>query len=242
MLRVDEFTEKITRDFKMEFSEVEVEEKYIRIGAEVTHVELPISSIYKEYQVAGYDNIKKLYIKIANEVLNQYKFKVDYNNVFPLLKSRDFGKGEKNLDFCREQAFVDIDTLYVTDEGEIFRFVLESDDVDFDKIKKRAWENLNKITNPLVKLDKMLDIFCLKYSTDYNSTLLLSAALQKQIYKKVGEDYLFAIPSSTALVVAKYQPEYIKIIESLIMIDKDPNVISDKVYQYKDGKFDIAVD
>jgi uncharacterized protein YtpQ (UPF0354 family) len=242
VLRVDEFTEKITRDFKMEFSEVEVEEKYIRIGAEVTHVELPISSMYKEYQVAGYDNIKKLYIKIANEVLNQYKFKVDYNNVFPLLKSRDFGKGEKNLDFCREQAFVDIDTLYVTDEGEIFRFVLESDDVDFDKIKKRAWENLNKITNPLVKLDKMLDIFCLKYSTDYNSTLLLSAALQKQIYKKVGEDYLFAIPSSTALVVAKYQPEYIKIIESLIMIDKDPNVISDKVYQYKDGKFDIAVD
>ncbi|MBC8587606.1 DUF1444 family protein [Paratissierella segnis] len=240
MLRIEEFTEKITRDFKMEFPEVEVKEKYIRIGTEVAHVELPISSMYKEYQVTGYDNIKKLYIKVANEVLNQYKFKIDYNNVYPLLKSRNFGKGEKDLRFCREQAFTDIDTLYVSDEGEVFRFVLESDDVDFDKIKKRAWENLNKLSNILVRLDDTLNIFCLRYSTDYNASFLLSDSLQKQIKRKVGQDYLFAIPSSTALVVAKYQPEYIKIMESLIMVDKDPNKISDKVYQYKDGRFDIA--
>jgi uncharacterized protein YtpQ (UPF0354 family) len=64
----------------------------------------------------------------------------------------------------------------------------------------------------------MLDIFCLKYSTDYNSALLLSAALQKQIYKKVGEDYLFAIPSATTLIVSKLRHEYIKIMESLIMM------------------------
>jgi uncharacterized protein YtpQ (UPF0354 family) len=107
-------------------------------------------------------------------------------------------------------------------------------------MKKAAWKNLNKITNPLVKLDKMLDIFCLKYSTDYNSTLLLSTALQNQICKKIGREYLFAIPSSTTLIVDRYRPEYIKIIESLIMIDKDPNRISDKVYQYKNGIFDIA--
>lgn len=240
MLRIEEFTEKITRDFKMEFPEVEVKEKYIRLGTGVTHAELPIASMYKEYQVTGYDNIRDLYIKVAYEVLNQYKFKVDYNNVFPLLKSRDFGKGEKDLRFCREQAFNDIDTLYVSDEGEVFRFVLESDDVDFDKIKKRAWENLNKLSNILVRLDDTLNIFCLRYSTDYNASFLLSDSLQKQIKRKVGKDYLFAIPSSTALVVAKYQPEYIKIMESLIMVDKDPNKVSDKVYQYKDGKFDIA--
>lgn len=240
MLRIEEFTEKITRDFKMEFPEVEVKEKYIRLGTGVTHAELPIASMYKEYQVADYESVKKLYIDIAYEVLNQYKFKVDYNNVYPLLKSRNFGKGEKDLRFCREQAFTDIDTLYVSDEGEVFRFVLESDDVDFDKIKKRAWENLNKLSNILVRLDDTLNIFCLRYSTDYNASFLLSDSLQKQIKRKVGQDYLFAIPSSTALVVAKYQPEYIKIMESLIMVDKDPNKISDKVYQYKDGRFDIA--
>lgn len=240
MLRIEEFTEKITRDFKMEFPEVEVKEKYIRLGTGVTHAELPIASMYKEYQVADYESVKKLYIDIAYEVLNQYKFKVDYNNVFPLLKSRDFGKGEKDLRFCREQAFTDIDTLYVSDEGEVFRFVLESDDVDFDKIKKRAWENLNKLSNILVRLDDTLNIFCLRYSTDYNASFLLSDSLQKQIKRKVGKDYLFAIPSSTTLIVAKLRPEYIKIIESLIMVDKDPNKISDKVYQYKDGRFDIA--
>ena len=106
-------------------------------------------------------------------------------------------------------------------------------------MKKAAWENLNKMANPLVKLDKTLDVFCLKYSTDYNSTLLLSTALQNQIHKKIGRDYLFAIPSSTTLIVSRYRPEYIKIIESLILIDKDPNRISDKVYRCKKGVFDI---
>ena len=95
------------------------------------------------------------------------------------------------------------------------------------------------MANPLVKLDNILDIFCLKYSTDYNSTLLLSDSLQNQIHNKVGRNYLFAVPSSTTLIVARYRPEYIKIIESFIMIDKNPNRISDKVYQYKNGVFDI---
>jgi len=239
MLTVQEFIQNISEDFKKAFPEVRVEEKFIRLGTEVTHVELPINSMYKEYQVTDYESIKKLYIKVSNEILNQYKFKVDYNNVYPLLKSRDFGKGEKDLGFYREQAFADIDTFYVSDEGEIFRFILNSDDVDFDKMKKAAWENLNKMANPLVKLDRTLDVFCLKYSTDYNSTLLLSTALQNQIRKKVGRDYLFAIPSSTTLIVSRYRPEYIKIIESLILIDKDPNRISDKVYRCKNGVFDI---
>jgi uncharacterized protein YtpQ (UPF0354 family) len=240
MLTVDEFTEKILHDFKKVFPEVKKEEKFIRLGTGVTHVELPINSMYKEYQVTDYESIKKLYIKVSNEILNQYKFKVDYNNVYPLLKSREFGKGEKDLGFYREQAFADIDIFYASDIGEVFRFILNSDDVDFDKMKKAAWENLNKMANPLVKLDKTLDVFCLKYSTDYNSTLLLSTALQNQIHKKIGRDYLFAIPSSTTLIIAKFRPEYISIIKSLMAIDTDPNRISDKVYQYKGGKFDIA--
>ncbi|CRZ35829.1 uncharacterized protein DUF1444 [Herbinix hemicellulosilytica] len=240
MLTVDEFTEKILHDFKKVFPEVKKEEKFIRLGTGVTHVELPINSMYKEYQVTDYESIKKLYIKVSNEILNQYKFKVDYNNVYPLLKSREFGKGEKDLGFYREQAFADIDIFYASDIGEVFRFILNSDDVDFDKMKKAAWENLNKMANPLVKLDKTLDVFCLKYSTDYNSTLLLSTALQNQIHKKIGKDYLFAIPSSTTLIVARYRPEYISIIKSLMAIDTDTNRISDKVYQYKNGIFDIA--
>ena len=202
---------------------------------------IPISSMYREYQeVKDYKKTLKLYVGIINDILNQYKFKIDYKSVYPFLKSRDFGKGENDIQFYREQAFTDIDILYVSDMGETFRFILQTDDVDFYKMKMAAWENLNKMANPLVKLDKTLDIFCPKYSTDYNSTLLLSTALQNQIHKKIGKDYLFAIPSSTTLIVARYRPEYISIIKSLMAIDTDTNRISDKVYQYKNGIFDIV--
>jgi uncharacterized protein YtpQ (UPF0354 family) len=203
---------------------------------------IPISSMYREYQeVKDYKKTLKLYVDIINDILNQYKFKIDYKSVYPFLKSRDFGKGENDIQFYREQAFTDIDVLYVSDMGETFRFILQTDDVDFYKMKMAAWENLNKMANPLVKLDKTLDVFCPKYSTDYNSTLLLSTALQNQIHKKIGKDYLFAIPSSTTLIVARYRPEYISIIEVMIMaIDKDTNRSQDKVYRCKNGIFDIA--
>ena len=240
MLTVQQFIENILEDFKRDFAEVELEEKFIRLGTGVTHVELPIESLYKEYQVIGYDKTIKLYIKAANQILNQYKFKINYNNVYPMLKNKHFGKGEKDLGLYREHTFADIDTLYVTDEGEIFRFIQERDNIDFDMVKKAAWHNLNKIANPLVKLDRMLDIFCLKYSTDYNSTLLFSTALQNQINKKIGRDYLFAIPSSTSLIVSRHRSEYIKIIETLIMIDNNPNKISDKIYRCKNGIFDFV--
>jgi uncharacterized protein YtpQ (UPF0354 family) len=236
---LQQFLENILHDFKKEFPQVELGERYIRLSTGITHAELPISTMYKEYQIIGYDNTKRMYIEVANGILSQYKFKINYNNVFPLLKSMEFGNEKKDLGFYREHAFADIDILYVTDEGEVFRYVLNTDDVDFDKMKRAAWENINKITNPLVKLDKILDIFCLKYSTDYNSTLLLSDWIQNQIRKKIGPDYLFAIPSQTTLIIARCRLEYIKIIESLIMIDNDPNKVSDKVYSFRNGIFDI---
>ena len=243
MLTIADFSRKIIYDLNKTFPKARLQGKYVVVESEPNSMSIPVSSIYKEYQeIKDYGKTLKIYVDIIYNILNQYKFKIDYNNVYPLLKSRDFGKGENNIQFHREQTFLDIDTLYVTDMGEVFRFVLDSDDVDFDKMKKAAWENLNKMANPLVKLDKTLDVFCLKYSTDYNSTLLLSTALKNQIHKKVGQDYLFAIPSSTTLIIAKFRPEYISILKSLMAIDTDPNRISDKVYQYKDGKFDIAAD
>ena len=241
MLTINDFINKIILDLNKYFSEVSLDGNYMLVKSGPASMSIPISSMYREYQeVKDYKKTLKLYVGIINDILNQYKFKIDYKSVYPFLKSRDFGKGENDIQFYREQAFTDIDVLYVSDMGETFRFILQTDDVDFDKMKKAAWENLNKMANPLVKLDKTLDVFCLKYSTDYNSTLLLSTALQNQIHKKIGKDYLFAIPSSTTLIVARYRPEYIKIIESLIMIDKDPSKVSGKVYRCKNGIFDIV--
>ena len=240
MLTIADFSRKIIFDLNKTFPIARIQGKYVIVESKPNCVSVPISSIYGEYQeTKDYKKTLASYIKIINDILSQYKFKIDYNNVYPLLKSRDFGKGEKDLGFYREHAFADIDTLYVTDEGELFRFLLYSDDVDFELVKKSAWENLNKMRNPLVKLDKALEIYTLKFRTDYNSTLLLSTALQNQISKKIGGDYLFAIPSATTLIVAKLRHEYIKIIESLIMIDNNPNKVSDKIYRFKNGIFDI---
>ncbi len=197
MLTIADFSRKIIYDLNKTFPKASLQGKYVVVESDPNSVSIPVSSIYREYQeIKDYGKTLTSYIRIISDILNQYKFKIDYNNVYPLLKSRKFGKGEKDLDFYREAAFADVDILYVTDEGAVFRFVLDSDDVDFDKMKKAAWANLNKMTNPLVKLDKTLDVFCLKYSTDYNSTLLLSATLQKQIYKKVGQDYFFGATRS----------------------------------------------
>lgn len=240
MLTIADFSRKIIYDLNKTFPKASLQGKYVVVESDPNSVSIPVSSIYREYQeIKDYGKTLTSYIRIISDILNQYKFKIDYTNVYPMLKSRMFGKGEKDLDFYREEAFADLDTLYVTDAGEVFRFVLKTDDVNFDMVKKAAWENLNKMRNPLVKLDKVLEIYTLKFTTDYNSTLLLSTALQNQICKKIGRDYLFAIPSATTLIVAKLRHEYIKIIESLIMIDNNPNKVSDKIYRFKNGIFDI---
>jgi len=241
MLTVADFSNKMIFDLNKTFPIAKLQEKYVVVESEQNSVSIPINCIYKEYQDTNdYKETLTSYIRIISDILNQYKFKIDYTNVYPLLKSRNFGEENKNLEFYREQAFADIDIFYASDIGEVFRFILKADDVDFDMMKKAAWGNMNKMANPLVKLDKTLDVFCLKYSTDYNSTLLLSTALQNQIYKKIGREYLFAIPSATTLIVSKLHSKYIKIIESLIAMDNDPNKVSSKVYRCKNGTFDIV--
>jgi len=165
MLTIADFSRKIIYDLNKTFPKARLQGKYVVVESEPNSVSIPVSSIYREYQeTKDYGKTLASHIKIINDILSQYKFKIDYNNVYPLLKSRDFGKGENNIQFHREQTFLDIDTLYVTDAGEIFRFIQKRDDVDFDMVKKAAWENLNKMRNPLVKLDKVLGIYTLKFT------------------------------------------------------------------------------
>lgn len=241
MLTFKDFANKITVDLNKEFTKAFIQGRYIVIEWEPTNMSLPIDTMYKEYQEnENYEETLKTYIEISKKILGQYAFKIDYDNVFPMLKSKEFGLKDKNLSFYNEDAFEDINAFYVSDMGEVFRYVLCSDDVDFDKLKKRAWENLNKMTNPLIKLDKSLDVYTFKFHTDYNATLLLSGELQKQVLRKVGHDYLFTISSTTKLVVAKYRYEYIRLLESLNLIDDDPNRISDKVYRCTEGVYQIV--
>ena len=234
MFTVQEFAGKVMEDFMKEFPEVELGEKYIRIGTGITHVELPIASMYKEYQATGYDNIKKLYIKVANEVLNQYKFKIDYNNVYPLLKHTGFSSNSK-IEFYKKRAFEDLDVLYVADMADVFRFFTVDDDVDFNLLEQKAMKNINRMTAALVPLDKGLQVYTLRYTTDYASSLLLSETMNKQIQRKVGDDILIAVPSNSFFIVAEFKYYNERLIEYLIKYDTDPNKVSDGVYRRKDG-------
>ena len=234
MLTFQEFTEKISYDFKKVFPEVKVGENLIHLGSGVTYVELPLGSMYREYQMTDYCKAKELYVKIASEILNKYKFKVDYANVYPILKRHDFGINSK-VQFYREKAFLDIDALYVSDMGETFRFFTIDDDVEFSLLKKKAIENINRITAALVPLDDGLQAYTLRYTTDYASSLLLSETMNKQIQRKVGDDILIAVPSNSFFIVAEFKYYNERLIEYLIKYDTDSNKVSDGVYRRKDG-------
>ena len=234
MLTVQEFIQNISEDFKKVFPEVRVEDKFIRLGTEVTHVELPINGMYKEYQVTDYESIKKLYLKISKEILNQYKFKVDYNNVYPILKHNDFGNNT-NIQFYRKRAFEDLDVLYVADMTDVFRFFTADDDVDFNLLEQKAIENISKMTAALVPLDKGMQVYTLRYNTDYASSLLLSETMNKQIQRKAGNDVLIAIPSNSFFLVAKFSYCNQELLKYLVETDTDPNKVSNAVYRRKDG-------
>jgi hypothetical protein len=234
MLTVDEFTEKISYDFKKVFPEVKVGENLIHLGSGVTYVELPLGSMYREYQMTDYCNTKELYLKIASEILNKYKFKVDYANVYPILKRHDFGINSK-VQFYREKAFLDIDVLYVSDMGETFRFFTIDDDVEFSLLKKKAIENINRITAALVPLDDGLQVYTLRYTTDYASSLLLSKVFNKQIQIKVGDDILIAVPGNSSIFIAKFSYYNQELLKYLIETDSDANKVSDSVYRRKNG-------
>jgi len=234
MFTFQEFTEKISYDFKKVFPEVKVGENLIHLGSGVTYVELPLGSMYREYQMTDYYNAKELYVKIASEILNKYKFKVDYANVYPILKRHDFGINSK-VQFYRKKAFLDIDILYVSDMVETFRFFTTDDDVDFNLLEQKAIENINKMTAALVPLDKGMQVYTLRYTTDYASSLLLSEAMNKQIQRKVGDDILIAVPSNSFFLVAKFSYSNKKLLKYLVETDTDPNKVSNAVYRRKDG-------
>lgn len=241
LLNIDDFCSRIILDMQKHFPKVRREQDFIYVEYDPTNMSIPIRSIYNEYLFnKNYELTLKTYIDIANEILNQYKFQINYRNVFPILKQKDFGNNEPHISFYRKPLFADIHQLYVTDEGEIFRFILNSDDFDEERLEKAAIANLNKMVNILSKLDDSLDIYALRYTSDYGATMILNNSVIKQIHKAVGHDYLFCIPSSTTLIVAKYHKPYIDIIKSIILVDNDPNKISNAIYRCNHGAYSVA--
>lgn len=247
-MRYEEFTNKIIKDLKSMFDEVRMDCKdRIYVAKDVTNVSIPLKPMYREYQFTGYKQTFKNYMQIINDILNTYRFKLDLNNVFPFIKSSEFGK-DSQQDFISEKLFCNLSLFFVSDVGEVFRFITKDDlansNIDINTLKTKSFENLNKITNPLTQLDKALEIYSLRFDTDYAATLFLSEHIQKQIQKRIGNDILFCMPSSTSLICAKYRKSsfetYKHILQQLIMLDRDTNKISNNIYrQDANGNYSI---
>lgn len=238
----ERFIIKFFNDIKKEFPLSKLDKDMLIIN--YSHVEMSISlkKTYVEYKIAPtYKILLEQYIQTIKKMFSEYKFDINYSTVFPLLKHKDFVK-DQPLNFIREDFTLDLDILYVCDMEEQFRFILKEDNADFDKIKEEAFKNLNTLINPLVKFNEDLDVYSLKFNSDYAATLLLSENVQKQIFKNLGDKFIFAVPTTTSLLVAKDTPYCKEILETLIDSDPDPNKITDRVYRYNKGHYSYVID
>lgn len=249
-MQYEEFTNKIIKDLELLFDEVRIDnEDRIYIAKGVTNVSVPIKPMYQEYLLYGYTKNLKNYLKIINNILDTYKFKLDLSNVFPLIKQKT---NDNNIskNFVEKDLFCDLKIMYVSDLGEVFRFVLKEDlknaNINLNELEEKSMINLNKMANILSRLDNSLEIYSLRFTTDFAATLFLSKHIQKQIKQKVGDDIVFCMPSASALFCARYREStfsiYKNILQNLMTIDTDINKISNHIYRRDcNGNYSIVV-
>lgn len=156
MLSKEEFYIQFVNDLKKQFQMVEIEnENSLRVGSSTTHVCLSMVKIYMEYVYtkSKYSDILKTYIKMIEEIISQYIYKINYKDVYPIIKKNDFASGE-SLSFYRKSWFCDLDILWVEDFGSTFRFVQRHEVTDEERLVAESYKNLSKLYNKLKRLDE----------------------------------------------------------------------------------------
>ena len=213
----------------------------IIIKTEQMDINIPISKAYEDYKGSGdHTKLVKSFVETITEMQDKYKFEIDYNEVFPFVKHSSFMK-DNNIPFVRERLFLDLDLLYVSNLSNSFRFILKGDSFDLHILKERAFNNLNLALNKITRIDESFDIYSLNIQTDLAATFLFSKNIQKQIRKFVGKNFIFAVPSSSTLLIAKDLPDYKRILKDVIELDPDPNKISSSVYRWtSSGRIEYA--
>lgn len=240
MINFEEFKVKMLNEFRKEYTNILLKKDNLVIEKGTTEATISMKDAYEEYKITrDFKFISIMFKKSLKEEFDKRRFKIDYTKVYPLIKSKDFGIDE-DIDFIRDDLFLDLDVLYAMDMGETFRFVLRDDKYDYKKLKESAYKNLERVSTGLVKLDKDLDIYSVAFLTDYSSSLILLNNMKQQIQRKVGTNHLLAIPSSTSLLVARNNYKYTDILKTLIDVDPDPHKVSTHIYRFKDGHYEYA--
>lgn len=218
------------------YPNAELDNNTIIIVCEYLEISISLHDAYSTFEMLGEYNVTLMkFLKNIEHYKNEHKFKINYDCIYPTIRSKTFGKGEK-FPFFRYDFFLDLDVLYIQDMGEMFRFLSEDDVAqDEDKIKQMAIGNLEKTLNPLVQIEKGVDVYTYKYLTDFNSTRILLDSEINRVKKILGNSFLVAIPNTTNIFFSKDNASYQGLIENLIKIDPGEYKISTNIYRYNNG-------
>jgi uncharacterized protein YtpQ (UPF0354 family) len=136
---------------------------------------------------------------------NAHKFKLNYEDIYPTIRSNLFGNDEKFPFYRKCLDFnIDLDILFLQDMGETFRFLSVEQTKNKERIiEEKAYANLDKTVNPLVQVDAGIDIYSYKFLTDFNAARILLNNEINYINKVLGYSFVMAIPSTTTVFLQK---------------------------------------
>lgn len=232
-MEINKFAIKVLNDFRKIYENVEIIENRLKITRGSVEVQLAVSDVYRDYLLnKDYKLLIKEYTNTIDELLNQNAYSVNYDIVFPVVRKKN---GFEESQFYSMPLFEDLAIYFVEDVEAFFRFIPKSDKVDFDILKEKAFENLNKLINPLSKLHDNLEVFCLRFNSDIASSMFLNNSTEKNIIKIFGLNHIMGISSASTLLIAPNTPQYVAILRELIKTDDDPNTISDKIIEFNKG-------
>lgn len=235
-MEINKFMIKILDDLKKKYEVCELEGDIFKITKGSVEVQIPLIQMYQHYVESGdYKKFFKEYTGSINELLEQNEYKVNYDMVFPLVRREDFGG--PNIEFYSISLFENLRLYFGEDRGELFRIIAKNDKIDFDMLYNQSFENLNKLINPLGKLNDILDVYSLKFNSDLASSMIFNKNVERSIIKLFGFNFLFAIPSSSSLLIAPSSKAYVSILKELVKSEKDPNLITDQIIEFNKGSY-----
>ncbi|MDF2677641.1 MAG: hypothetical protein K0Q97_1966 [Bacillota bacterium] len=225
-------------EFVKKYNGVSLEKDELKISENYFEVSLDLKLVYKDYKATKNFKIEN-YMKSFNKELDKTRFKVDYNKVYPFIRPIGFGK-ESHTKLLRENLFLNLEVLYAVDSGENFRFIYEADNYNLNVLKESSIKNLNKTFSEISKIDINFEVYTIPVLNVYSASYFLLDNMKKEIENKIGKNYLFAIPSSSTILICKYNPSNIGILKELMKYFNNTDKVSDNIYKYFNGQYDYA--
>ena len=168
--------------------------------------------------------------------------KPDFSRIYPVFKPTASLKG-MNVLSTSYGSETGMSVLYGEDKGETYRYLSNQCPRSIESVQKIAHENINSFLPILKQADIKVPLFSIDVIdaqyVDLISSLILNTAVQRQIRSMVGQKYIFAIPYSNLLLVARVDDRVDMYTAMMTAITSEfiqsPNKITDEIY-YSNGE------